>query len=276
MTIPFRIFILFTLLLPPAAAAETKLSSPLDSGFQRLYNLDFAGAQREFAIFQQNQPDDPLGPASEAAAYLFSELNRLGILESRFFTDDSAFQSRPKLRPDPVVGQRFTSALTRTETLAAGRLARHSDDREALLAKTLAAGLRADYASLIENRNMAALRLSREATASAERLLAICPDCYDAYVATGISEYLIGTLSPPLRWIVRLGGYSGNKKEGMDHLQLAAERGRYLAPFARILLAIAYVREKKSQEARRILEQLREQFPGNSLFPRELARLEKY
>lgn len=275
MTKKIRTLILVALLLPLLATAQTRLPSSLDAGFQHLYNLDFLGAQREFMIFQQNQPDNPLGPASEAAGYLFSELSRLGVLESQFFTNDSAFRSRTKLKPDPIIHQQFNGALARTEALVDRRLAINPKDRDALFAKTLAAGLRADYTSLIEDRNMAALHLTREATTSAQQLLAVCRDCYDAYVATGISEYLIGALSPPVRWIVRLGGYSGDKAQGMQHLQLAAERGRYLAPFARILLAIAYVREKKPEEARRMLEQLRLQFPGNPLFPRELARLEK-
>lgn len=263
-------------LLSISAAAQTRLPSSLDVGFQKLYNLDFAGAQREFATFQQNQPDNPMGPAAEAAGYLFSELSRLGVLESEFFTDDSAFRSRTKLAADLVVRQRFTNALERTGTLVTRRLSNTPTDRDALLAQTLAAGLRADYASLIENRNMAALRLTRDATASARQLLDVCPNCYDAYVATGISEYLIGTLSAPVRWIVRLGGYSGNKEQGIAHLRLVAERGHYLAPFARILLAIAYVREKHPEEARRVLAQLQTEFPGNPLFREELARLEKH
>ncbi len=271
-----RILIFALVLLPLAAVAQTPPRSPLDDGFQRLYNLDFVDAQRDFTIFEQTRPDDPLGPASEAAAYVFSELNRLGVLEAKFFTDDSTFRARTQLKPDPVVYQRFSNALLRTDTLAGRRLAANPKDRDALFAKTLAAGLRADYTSLVEDRNMAALRFTREGTASAQQLLAVCPDCYDAYVATGISEYLIGALSPPVRWIVRLGGYSGDKKQGMEHLKIAAERGRYLAPFARILLAVAYVREKKPEEARRILAQLQTDFPGNPLFRRELARLEKH
>ncbi len=269
------LLISFLLLLPFAVHANVPDLSPLDTGFQRLYNLDFTSAQHDFSVFEQARPQDPLGPAAEAAACVFSELNRLGVLESRFFTNDSAFRSRTSLKPDPVMYQRFTAALARTEELANSRLATAPRDHDALLAKTLAAGLQADYASLIEDRNLAALKYSRQATASAQELLAVCPDCYDAYVATGISQYLIGALSAPLRWMVRLGGYSGNKAEGIQQLRLAAERGHYLAPFARILLAVAYVREKKPAEARAILEHLRSEFPGNPLFPRELARLEK-
>src|ERR1035437_6527213 len=53
-------------------------SSPLDHGFSGLYNLDFAGAQKDFAAWQRLHPDDPVGPVSEAAGFLFSEFDRLG------------------------------------------------------------------------------------------------------------------------------------------------------------------------------------------------------
>jgi hypothetical protein len=118
------------------------------------------------------------------------------------------------------------------------------------------------------------LRYTRDATSYARKLLAICPDCYDAYIATGISRYLIGSVSAPMRWILRMGGFSGDKKQGMADLELVSERGHYLAPYARILLAIAEIREKNPTRARQLLTQLRDEFPGNPLFSRELARLD--
>ena len=61
-----------------------------------MYDLDFTHAHQVFLSWQQQHPDDPLGPASDAAGYLFSELHRLGILESQFYTDDKAFDARKK------------------------------------------------------------------------------------------------------------------------------------------------------------------------------------
>jgi hypothetical protein len=58
-------------------------------------------------------------------------------------------------------------------------------------------------------------------------------------------------------------------------LQLSAEHGRFLAPFARILLAIAYVRDKNKTEARQVLAGLRTEFPDNPLFDREISRLDQ-
>ena len=39
-----------------------------------------------------------MGYVSNAAAYLFSEFNRLHILESDLFTDDAKFEHRSKAR----------------------------------------------------------------------------------------------------------------------------------------------------------------------------------
>jgi len=57
-------------------------------------------------------------------------------------------------------------------------------------------------------------------------------------------------------------------------LQLTAQRGHYLAPFARILLAIAYVRDKDKLRARDLLVSLRDEFPHNPLFAQEISRLD--
>jgi hypothetical protein len=246
----------------------------LDSGYRLLYNLDFNHAQQEFSSWEQEHGDDPLGPASEAAGILFSEFRRLGVLEAQFYENDSAFEARKKISSDPAVRVRFDTALQRAESLARARLAQDPKDLNALFALTLSSGLKADYAALIEKRNLASLHLTREATAWADQLLAVHPDCYDAHLASGISRYLIGSMAAPTRWILRLGGVKGNKQAGIAELQLTAERGHYLAPFARILLAIAYVRDKDRARAREALVSLQRDFPENPLFAREIARLD--
>jgi hypothetical protein len=249
-------------------------ASGLDHGFSGLYNLDFAQAQKDFAAWQAQHPDDPVGPVSEAAGLLFSEFNRLGVLEAQFLENDAAFANRSKVTADPDIKLRFEAALGRAENLARSRLAKDSRDRDALFAMTLSSGLQADYAALIEKRNMASLHFTKEASNWAQQLLAVCSDCYDVHVATGFSKYIIGSMAAPVRWMLRLGGLPGDKQAGIADLQLTAERGHYLAPFARILLAIAYVREKDRPRALRLLMGLRTQFPGNPLYAREIARLQ--
>ena len=252
----------------------TGFASPLDRGFSGLYNLDFASAQIEFAAWEKVHPDDPVGPVSEAAGYLFAEFNRLGVLEAQFYENNDAFLHRSRLSPDPAVRQQFQAAIERAENLARARLAQDPKNRDALFAVTLCSGLQADYASLIEKKNLASLHFTKKASRSAQQLLSICHDCYDALLATGFSKYVIGSMSAPVRWVLRVGGLPADKQGGMADLQTTAEYGHYLAPFARILLAIAYVREKDKARAVQILAGLEHDFPGNTLFPREIARLQ--
>jgi hypothetical protein len=247
---------------------------PLDRGFQLMYNLDFDRAHSVFAAYEQSHPDDPMGPTADAAGWLFSEFHRLGVLESQFFELDKRFENRPKLNPDPAVRARFHAALERAETIAHARLVKDPKDKNALFSLTLINGLQADYAALIDKRNLASLRYTKEAAAWADQTLAVDPDCYDAHIAGGISKYLVGSMAAPIRWLVRLGGVSGDKQEGIKELKLVAERGHYLAPFADILLAIAYVRDHDKPRARELLATLHDQFPANPLFTREIARLD--
>jgi hypothetical protein len=263
-------------LCAPASAAAPPDSGPdttLDRGFLGLYNLDFTAAQKDFSAWESQHPDDPVGPVSEAAGCLFSEFNRLGVLESQFYENDDAFVARSKLSPDPIVHDHFETALERAQQLARARLNKDAKDRDGLFAMTLASGLQADYAALIEKRNLASLHYTKEASVWAQQLLAICNDCSDVLVATGFSKYIIGSLNPPMRWLLRMGGLPGDKQGGLADLQMTAEHGHYLKPFARILLAIAYVRDKNNPRALELLIGLRTQFPGNSLFPKEIARL---
>jgi len=261
------------LVLDAAHATETTPTG-LDRGFNRLYDLDFPGAQKEFQSWEQENPENPMGPVSEAAGILFSEFNRLGVLEAQFYETDSAFAARKKYQADTEQRARFEQQLARAETFGKSRLSRNPRDRDALLGMTLASGLRADYAALIEKRSLSSLHYTKESSAWAERLLQADPTCYDARLAGGISHYIVGSMAAPLRWLLRLGGVSGDKARGIAELQTTAAKGRLLAPFARILLAIAYVREKDTVRAREVLLSLQKDFPNNHLFPRELARLE--
>jgi hypothetical protein len=270
--VAFCVCVLF--MLPAHADPVPLVGTALDQGFHDLYNLNFDVAQRDFAAWESQHPDDPMGPVSQAAGLLFSEFNRLGVLEAQFYENDTAFERRAKVLPDSVVKARFEAALGRASNLAHVRLTKNTKDRDALFALTLSAGLQADYAALIEKRNLASLHSAKEASAWAQQLLAVCPDCYDALLATGFSKYIIGSMAAPVRWILRLGGLPGDKQAGIADLQLTAQRGHYLAPFARILLAIAYVRDKDKRRALQMLDGLRTEFPGNTLFPREIARLE--
>jgi hypothetical protein len=86
------------LCLTSAARAETTL---LDAGYGQMYNLQFDQAHRTFSEWQRPIPEDPMAAVSDAAAYLFTEFDRLHILQSEFFVHDDHFSKDHKVAPDP-------------------------------------------------------------------------------------------------------------------------------------------------------------------------------
>ena len=258
--------------LPPMGDVFSS-AAPLDVGFREMYNLQFEDAHRTFQQWESAEPRDPLGPTADAAAYLFDEFNRLGVLQSDLFVDDGEFKHRKRPSPDPALKARFDAALAASDRLADAALKTSPNDTHALLAKTLNLGLRGDYLALVEKRDIASLGYIKNAGILAERLLAADPECYDAYLAVGAENYILGLSPAPVRWMLRLYGAETDKEKGIRNLELTATKGHYLLPYARLLLAVAALRDKNRDGARRLLQELARQFPNNPLYERELSRL---
>ena len=250
-------------------------STPLDQGYRQMYNLQFSEAHQTFQAWEKQRPADPLGPVSDAAAYLFSEFDRLHILEAEFFVQDSSFHSHRKLIPDPAVRAGFEGALARTQQLADRALAQSPQDPEALFANVLRLGLHADYEALIEKKYVASLSEMKTSRALAQQLVAAHPGYYDAYLAIGVENYLLSQRFAPVRWILRMNGAETDKTEGLKNLRLTAEKGRYLQPYARLLLAVAALRDEDRVQAASILRDLARQFPKNRLYQQELLKISK-
>ncbi len=117
-----------------AALAAPNITEPavnpvIDRGYRQMYNLNFDRRHKTFGQWEREHPADPLGPVSNAAAYLFAEFDRLNILHSEFFVDNGMFHRRPKVTPDPAVHQAFDQELEKSGTLSdqiLGRAARRS------------------------------------------------------------------------------------------------------------------------------------------------------
>jgi hypothetical protein len=261
------------LLLFTGASAATTSQPLLESGYRDMYNLNFPHAHSSFTEYERTYPHDPLGHVSNAAAYLFSEFDRLRVLEFDLFTADSRFESRPQNSADPAIKNSFDEELAVSDRIAQEQLARSPNDTNALFALILASGLRADYASLIEKKNLASLSYMKSSRGLAERLLKLDPTCYDAYLAVGVENYLLGINAAPVRWFLRISGAQTDKQQGIEKLKLTAAKGRYLAPFARLLLAVAAMRDEDSNTAKSLLQGLSTEFPQNSLYKKELARI---
>jgi len=182
---------------------------------------------------------------------------------------------RRKLVPDPTVRAKFFKAVDESDKLANARLAVKPDDPDGLLALCMTTGLVTDYAALIEKRRFGSFALAKKSHIWAKKLLDLKPPMVDAYMTFGTAEYIVGSLPFFLRWFVHMDSVEGSKQKGIDELELVAKQGKYYGPFARMLLSVIAMREKRPQDAETLLASLASEYPQNPLIRQELARARK-
>jgi len=279
----WRIYCMASLLLLSAVISgsrpETDARSPaftkvpeLASGFHLLYTQNFAEGREKFADWESQHPDEPFVQVAVAASYLFEEFYRQDVLSSDFFLNEKKFLNGIDGKPDPGRMKSFQEAIQHARKLAKQRLEKNAKDPEALFALALSAGMESDAAMILKKQHLEALKRLKEANEHARQLLAQQPDANDAYVALGAANYIIGSLSGGARFILRFGGIHGDKKLGMEQLGKTIENGRYLQPFAKILLALAARREKQNPLAQKLFHELSEEFPESALYAAEYAK----
>jgi hypothetical protein len=244
----------------------------LSSGFHSLYAQNFSEAREKFDAWESQHPEEPFGEVAIAASYLFEELYRQGVLSSDFFLNEKRFLHGIEGKPDPARMKSFQQALDLARKLARERLAKNARDPEAFFALTLAAGMESNADMMLKKQHVESLKRLKEGNEFAKQLLAEQPDANDAYVALGTANYVIGSLSGGTRFFLMFGGIHGDKKLGMQQLGKTIEGGRYLQPFAKILLALAARREKQNPMAQKLLLELSQEFPESPLYAAEYAK----
>ena len=274
---------MFVLLAPGVARAQTPTDGSdsaftevpeLKEGFRLLYVQKYPEAREKFSGWTSAHPEDPFGFVATAASYLFEEFYRQSVLTSDFFLDDKKFLRGIEGKPDPGRLKHFDTELAQARKLADARLLKDKNDAAGLFALTMAAGMESNADSILEKKHIDALKRMKEANEHAKILLAQRPDANDAWVAPGSADYIIGCLSGGTRMVLWFGGIHGDKKLGMELVGKTAEKGRYLEPFAKVLLALAARREKQDALALKLLHELTEEFPDSPLFAAEYAKVQ--
>lgn len=269
--------VLFAALLLSAARpahADPLTHSGLDAGYYDMYNLDFPAAHQVFNQWIREHPQDPLGPASDAAAFLFAEFDRLGVYDVELFASDNQFVDRSKLVANPQVRADFEARSNQAESLAAQVLKQNPRDARALFVRTMLAGMHADYAAMIDKKDYAALKFTEQGSKLAQQTLAVDPNLYDAHIAVGVENYMLALKPAIMKVFFFFRGDSMNKEEGVQQLRICAEKGHYLAPFARLMLAVCDLRDNNKAGAKQILAALAQEFPRNTLYERQLQQIQ--
>ena len=123
-------------------------------------------------------------------------------------------------------------------------------------------GLRADYTAFVDKRQLQSLSVHPSVAKLVAAAAKSHPNYADAELtcrrmrvsARAVCRFFV-------RWFVRFDGVEGQKSVATQNWSALPASGRYLGPFARILLAIVHLREKQPAQALAILKKLSRDFP---------------
>jgi tetratricopeptide (TPR) repeat protein len=152
---------------------------------------------------------------------------------------------------------------------------RAPDDAEAWFYLGGAYAVRVQW-RVLRDEKVAAAREGKRILSALERALKLNPTLDDAYFAIGMYKYYADVAPRAarfLRMLLMLPG--GDRKVGLAQMLRARERGQLLRGEADYQLHVIYLwYERQTGLALALLQDLREQYPRNPLFPSETARIQ--
>ncbi len=245
------------------------------AGDDHYFNLEYGDAVDSFRRLVELEPEQPDGFASLAKAQLYKELARLRLLDTSAFRDDPEFYEGDKPKPDPAANKEILNTLQTGRLLCERLLEADSDDRGALHALARINALRAAFEIMIGKDYFKALASGRRAKGLSYRLAERYPEFVDGTLVAGLDEYMLGSLPWALRALIALSGYRGKKQKGLAMIERVAREGESSRSDARVLLTLAYRRERRYRDAAREFQTLAKAFPRAFTYPLEEAAMYK-
>lgn len=257
-----------------AAAVSARAEIPAQSpGYTAFYNLEF---DRAVALFERAAEADPANPEAWnhlAHGLLHRRLFLAGAMASEMAGASNAFLKAPRLSMPAEEEKRFLEAVERSISLSRKRLEADKDDPGALYAIGVAHAHRGKYHLLVRKAWFDALKDANRSRSYHNRLRQAAPGNPDALLIPGMHEYIASHLSPLVRLMAAMAGFSGNRERGIAMVEEAARRGVKTGVEARLLLALVYAREKQAERALPLMRELSAAFPRNYLYRSEIVLL---
>ena len=266
-----RPFIAAVLVL--ACAAVTARDSAGQSSSRELrqrasdlvYNLDHDGA---IALLRQavaQDPNDSVNHRALASALWLDILFKRGAVTVDHYLGSFTRSSVELRNPPADLDAEFKREVAKAIELAEKKVAASPKDAQAQFDLGAAVGLQATYIASVEGRLMAGFRAARRSYDTQERVLELDPKRIDAGLIVGTYRYIVSTLSFPMRLMAYVAGFGGDKAKGLRMIEDTAGAGGENRTEAQFALVLLYNREKRFDEALRVLAELRRRYPRNRL-----------
>lgn len=237
----------------PAQDVERRFEEHTRSGIEKVYNLEFGDAEREFRQLVELKPRHPAGHFFLAMVQWWRILIDL---------------------EDEQYDDRFLEALDHVIVLCDEMLDRNENDVTALFFKGGAIGFQG---RLYTHRSswLAAANAGRKALPIVQMAASLDPDNYDIQLGTGIYNYYAEIVPREYPFVKPLMIFvpPGDRERGIAQLRMAAEKGKYASVEASyFLMQLYYQFEKDYRQALELALRLHGRFPNNMLFHKYVGR----
>lgn len=248
------------------AQSGASIDDRLKAAYVAAYNLDHDEAARELLAISK------LAPELSTAHRALASITWLRLLFSRGTVLVDEYLGRISKRdvtiapPPPEVAEAFRTHLSTAIDRAEAQVRGSSDDARAHYELASALGLQASYAATIEGRMARAFGAARRAYRTAEAAAALAPEAPEPRLILGTYRYVVAGLNLPARMVAWFAGMDGDRSVGLRMVEDAARSTRSeVQTEARFALILLYNREKRWDDALRVLADLRQAYPRNRL-----------
>jgi tetratricopeptide (TPR) repeat protein len=259
------ILAVFVLIAAVPAAANNASMALRARGAAEIYNLDRDRAVESFTQAVEADPQDAAAYRGLASALWLSITFRRGNMTVDDYLGGVSRSRSQAPPPPPEVAAAFNDALEHALTLARARVAANPRDATAHYELGAAIGLRASYMATVDNSILGAFRAAKGAYEEHEKVLALDARRKDAGLIVGTYRYIVATLALPLRLAAYVVGFGGDKDKGLQLVEGAASYAGDNREDAQFALLLLYNREKRYDDALKMLATLRDRFPRNRL-----------
>jgi len=255
-----------------AQQADAQYKALTQSGFEHFYRLEYDRALADFQKARELRPEDPGALNHLLEAVLFQQLYKYNALNSKLYSGEG-FLSSKQVAMDPAMQKQIKDLADQAQALSEKRLKANPNDVDALYARGVTEGMRSTYLVVVEHSWWGALNNALAARHDHEQVLKLRPDFVDAKTIVGAHNYVVGSLSLPVKILAGLRGIHGDKEKGLAYLAEAGRAEGESSADARVALSIFLRREKRYQSALDVVHSLTHDHPNNFLFALEEGNL---
>ena len=258
--------LLVTLSGATSAGARAQTGRDLrDRASDLLYNLDHPEAIATLRQLVAAEPNVSSSHRALASAIWLDILFRRGAVTVDHYLGSFTSNTVNLKNPPPELDAEFKREVARAIELAEKRVAAAPKDPQAQFDLGAAVGLQATYIASVEGKLMAGFKAARRSYDVAETVLELDPRRREAGLVVGTYRYIVSSLSLPMRLMAYVAGFGGDKAKGLRLVEETAAAGGENRTDAEFALVLLYNREKRYDDAMRVLENLRRRYPRNRL-----------